>query len=50
MACQLVHAAIRKAAKGEGAMHNAPELVLLAVYKGINNPKSRHKGTYPSKS
>ena len=28
-ACQLVHAAIRKTAKGGGALHNAPDLVLV---------------------
>ncbi len=28
-ACQLIHAAIRKTAKGEGALHSAPDLVLV---------------------
>jgi len=28
-ACQLVHAAIRKTAKGDGALHSAPDLVLV---------------------
>jgi hypothetical protein len=27
VACQLVHAAIRKAAKGGGALHSVPDLV-----------------------
>jgi hypothetical protein len=28
-ACQLIHAAIRKSAKNGGALHNAPDLVLI---------------------
>ena len=28
-ACQLIHAAIRKTAKGGGALHSAPDLILV---------------------
>ena len=30
-ACQLIHAAIRKTAKGGGALHSAPDLVFVMV-------------------
>ena len=33
-ACQLVHAADRKTAKGEGALHSAPDLVLVMADTG----------------
>ena len=33
-ACQLIHAAIRKTAKGGGALHSAPDLVLVMVDAG----------------
>ena len=33
-ACQLIHAAIRKTAKGGGALHSAPDLVLVATDTG----------------
>ena len=33
-ACQLIHAAIRKAAKGGGALHSAPDLVLVMTDTG----------------
>jgi hypothetical protein len=33
-ACQLVHAAIRKTAKGGVALHSAPYLVLAMAYTG----------------
>ena len=33
-ACQLIHAAIRKTAKGGGALHNAPGLVLVMTDTG----------------
>jgi hypothetical protein len=38
-ACQLVHAAIRKAAKGGGALHSAPDLVLVMADTGMQ-PKT----------
>ncbi len=34
-ACQLIHATLRKAAKGGGALHSAPDLVLVAADAGI---------------
>jgi len=33
-ACQLIHAAIRKTAKGGGALHSAPDLVLVTTDTG----------------
>jgi hypothetical protein len=30
-ACQLIHAAIRKTSKGGGALHSAPDLVLVTA-------------------
>jgi hypothetical protein len=33
-ACQLIHAAIRKTAKGGGALHSAPDLVLIMADAG----------------
>ena len=33
-ACQLIHAAIRKTAKGGGALHTAPDLVSVAADTG----------------
>ncbi len=32
-ACQLIHAAIRKTAKGGGALHSALDLVLVAAHR-----------------
>ncbi len=37
-AWKLVHAAIRKIAKGGGALHSAPDLVLVAAIR-VHNPK-----------
>ena len=34
-ACQLIHAAIRKTAKGGGALHSAPDLVLIMADTGV---------------
>jgi len=34
-ACQLIHAAIRKAAKGRGALHSAPDLILVMTDTGF---------------
>ncbi len=34
-ACQLVHAAIRNTAKGGGALHSAPDLVVVMADTGI---------------
>jgi hypothetical protein len=34
-ACQLVHAAIRKTAKGEGALHSAPNQILVMADTGV---------------
>jgi hypothetical protein len=36
-ACQLVHVAIRKTSKGGGALHTAPDLVLITAYTGIQS-------------
>ena len=33
-ACQLIHAPIRKTAKGGGALHSAPDLVLFMADTG----------------
>jgi hypothetical protein len=33
-ACQLIHATIHKTSKGRGALHSAPELVLVMVDTG----------------
>ena len=33
-ACQLVHAVIRKSAKGRGSLHSAPDLVLVTADAG----------------
>ena len=33
-ACQLIHAAMRKTAKGEGALHIAPDQVLVMADTG----------------
>jgi len=35
--CQLVHAAIRKTAKGGGAFHSAPDLVLVVADTGTQS-------------
>ena len=35
--CQLIHAAIRKTSKGGGALHTAPDLVLIAGDTGIQS-------------
>jgi len=39
-ACQLVHAAIRETARGGGALHIAPDLVLVAAYAGSQSQTS----------
>jgi hypothetical protein len=36
-ACQLVHAAIRKTAKGGGSLHSAPDLVLVMADTGTQS-------------
>ncbi len=46
VACQLVHAAIRKTTKGGGALHSAPDLIVVMADTGVQFMTTRDSIKY----